>query len=348
MERGNGMSGLPIPLLVTLGDPNGLGPELICRQWADKKLSVAPIVLIGPEEPLIHHGRRQGGRRFWRQISGLEEMQHSPDHSIFLLTPKELDGFPLTMGRAVPAGGFAAGRSLEAACDLLMSGQARGVVTLPLNKAMLQEAGFHFPGHTEFLACRAGLDPADVCMHLCGETLRVSLVTTHPPLRQVPDLITEDRVLRCLVQTCAFVEHFGIRPATVAVCGLNPHAGEGGTIGHEEKEIIRPAIERACAMHLDVVGPLPADTVFYRAAQGEFAAVLAMYHDQGLGPLKLLHFHRAVNVTLGLPFVRTSVDHGTGYDLVGTDRADTGSLTAALNLAVKLTEADGERRVSRS
>ena len=210
---------------------------------------------------------------------------------------------------------------------------------MPLNKAMLQQAGFDFPGHTEFLAQSAGLEPDEVCMHLCGDVLRVSLVTTHPPLRQVPELITREKVVRCLKLTAAFVRQaFGRAEAAkpIAVCGLNPHAGEQGRIGREEIEILTPAMEEAARSGVSAVGPLPADTLFFRAARGEFSAVLAMYHDQGLGPLKLLHFTRSVNVTLGLPFVRTSVDHGTAYELVGKGEADTGSFREAVRLAKTL------------
>ena len=174
-------------------------------------------------------------------------------------------------------------------------------------------------------------------MHLWGPKLRVSLVTTHPPLAKVPGLITTDKILRCLQQTDAFVRRLGLE-GPIAVCGLNPHAGERGKIGSEEETTIRPAVKMAQNMGLDVEGPLPGDTVFYRAYQGEFPAVLAMYHDQGLAPLKLVHFGQAVNVTLGLPFVRTSVDHGTGYELVGRGVADMGSFLAALDLARALTE----------
>ncbi len=358
------------PLLVTLGDPNGLGPELACRYLAEIGPTVGPLLLIGPESALEHHRAALGLPHFWRRTARPEtalENLAATGEGIALYTPPELKDFVPAPGKAEPAGGRAAGLSLDAACDLLLrrptngarkgavgggaangatgSGkgqtvQPRGLVTLPLNKAMLQEAGFAFPGHTEFLARRAGLAADEVCMHLCGDRLRVSLVTTHPRLRDVPDLITGERILRCLRLTAGFLaalELVDVGP--IAVCGLNPHAGEAGKIGLEEIEVIAPAIAEAQAWGLNVTGPLPADTVFHRAAKGEFPAVLAMYHDQGLGPLKLLHFHAAVNVTLGLPFARTSVDHGTGYDLVGRGTADTGSFAAALDLARRLTTA---------
>ena len=169
-------------------------------------------------------------------------------------------------------------------------------------------------------------------MHLCGPVLRVSLVTTHPPLARVPSLVTYDRVSRCLELTWNHVRRLGVADKPIAVCGLNPHAGEHGLLGTEDETVVRPAVEAAVGKGIAAVGPLPADTVFYRTAKGEFSAILAMYHDQGLPPLKLLHFRETVNVTLGLPFIRTSVGHGTGFDLVGTDRASTASLAAALDM----------------
>lgn len=316
-------------MLVTLGDPNGLGPELATRHFS-AHVPDAPVVLIGPARSL---GTIPGAQILERpeQVFGLKP-------GLYLLEPAGLQGLAFTPGRPSPAGGKAAGLSLDLACDLLLSGKdgaPTALVTCPLDKAMLKAAGFDFPGHTEFLARRAGLRDDEVVMHLCGPRLRVSLVTTHPPLQDVPGLITAERLRHCMALTCDFAARLGAS-GPVAVCGLNPHAGEGGTIGDQEQRIIGPAVERAKAEGLDVLGPLPADSLFHRAARGDYAAVLAMYHDQGLGPLKLLHFGEAVNVTLGLPFVRTSVDHGTGYDLVGTGQASTDSLAAAFELAVKL------------
>ena len=361
-------SGAAGVILVTLGDPNGLGPELVCRWLATKPHICERLVLIGPESGLVHHAGRLRIGRPWTRLEAWEgqtqdhlfqqqtgalssdaiRAQANPagrwlqDRSpgLYLLEPDGLETFFLEPGEFSASGGLAAGLSLSLACDILMQGQAQAVVTCPLNKAGLKEAGFDFPGHTEFLAQRAGLGPDGVCMHLCGPKLRVSLVTTHPPLRLVPDLVTEEKVFQCLRLTAEFLRALGLS-GPVAVCGLNPHAGECGTIGDEEERVIIPAVERAKSLGLDAVGPLPADTVFHRAYAGEFPAVLAMYHDQGLGPLKLVHFGQAVNVTLGLPFVRTSVDHGTGFGLVGKDTADMGSFLAALELARRLVAGSG-------
>ncbi|MFP4034126.1 MAG: 4-hydroxythreonine-4-phosphate dehydrogenase PdxA [Desulfovermiculus sp.] len=325
------------PLLLTLGDPNGIGPELVCRLYSMGSLSRRDraLVLIGPEQALIAHCQDLGLEPFWQLAGNGDLIRRS---GIFLMQPSELAQWEANPGQANQQGGLAAALSLEAACFLLNAGQARGVVTCPLNKAMLQEAGFAFPGHTEFLAVKSGLGANDVCMLLAGDRLRVGLVTTHPRLKDVPDLVTREKIERCLLQMFGFVQAAGYGHRPVAVCGLNPHAGEQGYIGDEEEKVIIPAIEAVKKKGVAVSGPWPADSVFYRAYHGEFSAVLAMYHDQGLGPLKLVHFQQAVNVTLGLPFVRTSVDHGTAYDLVGTGQARTQSLKRALDLAERLME----------
>lgn len=325
------------PILMTLGDVNGIGPELICRLLAAKAYPDLRLALIGPEAPLVHHCRHFSITPFWTPLP-----PSTPDAlsdcapGIYLLTPPRLDGLPATPGKETPAGGLAAGESLEYAVPILAKHPDWGLVTGPLSKAALNEAGFAFPGHTEFLAERSGVGREGVCMHLCGPVLRVSLVTTHPPLAKVPSLVTYDRVARCLELTWDYVRRLGVADKTIAVCGLNPHAGEGGLLGREDEDVVRPAVMAAVAKGVGAVGPLPADTVFHRAVGGEFSAILAMYHDQGLPPLKMLHFNETVNVTLGLPFVRTSVGHGTAFDLVGTGRADTGSLEAALDLAMRL------------
>ncbi len=335
MANGEVVKSITNALLVTLGDPNGVGPELAVRLFhagTENVSGQAPVLLLGPESVLEAYCRQFSIPPFWTRLKNPEDIKkQSP--GIYSYGMPELDPFPLTVGLATKEGGNAAGQTLTLASSLLEKGCAGGVVTLPLHKAMLQAAGFDFPGHTEFFAAKAGIDPKDVCMHLCGERLRVSLVTTHPALRQVPDLITGDRVIHCLELTHHFLKDIGFENPVIAVCGLNPHAGEMGRIGREEIDIIEPALEKVRTSGMNVQGPLPADTVFHRAYQGDFDAVLAMYHDQGLGPLKLVHFNQSVNVTLGLPFVRTSVDHGTAYELAGKGTAETGSLEMALELA---------------
>ena len=325
------------PILLTLGDPNGLGPELLVRLLHHQapRFTERPLLLIGPGQALEKHCRRLHIAPFWKTRSRLSpEEPLAPEISLFC--PPELQDLKWIPGTPHIHGGLAAGISLDAACGFIQQGLARALVTCPLNKAMLMEAGYAFPGHTEFLARRFGLDPEAVCMHLTGPDLRVSLVTTHPPLSLVPQLIRTEKISHCLRLTWDLMKKQNLEAKPIGVCGLNPHAGEQGKIGTEEAQFITPAIRTAREQGINVQGPFPADTLFYRARQGEFSSVLAMYHDQGLAPLKLLHFHQAVNITLGLPFIRTSVDHGTGYELVGTDQADVTSLEQALLLALRL------------
>ncbi len=332
------------PLLVSMGDVNGLGPELACRVLgADRGKGAlrygiqTPLILVGSEQALRVHLSACDSGAFWRTVSDTDELAMALGTAqageVLLFEPRDIRHVQVTPGQPDVAGGFVAGRVLQEACTLLHRGLSRGIVTLPLHKAMLQQAGFDVPGHTEFLARHAGLRDEDVCMHLCGDLLRVSLVTMHTALRHVPDMLTLDRICHCLALTADFVNRLGVGEKPLAVCGLNPHAGEEGRMGLEDADIIAPAVCVAQRNGIHALGPYPADTVFYRAAQGEFSAVLAMYHDQGLGPLKLLHFSQAVNVTLGLPYIRTSVDHGTGFEITGTGKADTGSFIAALRLA---------------
>ncbi len=325
-------------ICITLGDPCGIGPELVVRHFGAVTPVDERILIIGPALAIDRELEFFGKPCFYRIIGSPAKL---PDlgAGIYLYEPPELSRLGFPSGKAVVEGGLAAGASLDAAVNVLQSGLADGLLTCPLNKAMLQKAGFYFAGHTEFLAEKLGVGADNVCMHLCGHEpgessspkLRVSLVTTHPRLSDVPKLVTQERILHCLQLTADFVKTLGLK-GSIAVCGLNPHAGESGRIGDEEITTITPALESAKSEGLDVVGPIPADTLFHFAAKGDYPAVLAMYHDQGLGPLKLLHFSEAVNVTLGLPYPRTSPDHGTGYDLVGTGKASTRSFEAALDM----------------
>lgn len=323
-------------ICITLGDPNGLGPEL-CDRIFSKREAERPFLFIGPEKALEYHlDKFADGKKYWTKISSIEEFRNV-DPGYYLFCPPSIEDVVLAVGQAEPEGGRCAGESLETAVEILQSGIADALVTCPLNKAMLQLAGFDFPGHTEFLAQRLGVGRENVCMHLGGPKLKVSLVTTHPSIAELPALINEERILLCLKLTDELVKSFGLTKP-IAVCGLNPHAGESGRIGREEIEIIEPALQKARELGLDVEGPFPADTLFYFAAQGKYSAVLAMYHDQGLGPLKLIHFNEAVNTTLGLPYPRTSPDHGTGYDITGKGTASLQSMENALENAILMAE----------
>ena len=304
---------------LTLGDPAGIGPEVVLRALADGDRPAASMVVYGPLSSLQDRARRFG-----------------------LKLPEELGaevvdvalGGPVALGRTSAEGGRAAALAVLRAVDDVKAGRVDGIVTAPLNKESLHAAGYPWPGHTEMLAEAAGT--ADVAMMFVGGPLRVALLTIHCALRSVPDAVTPAEVRRVVRLVHRELPRFGTARRRIAVCGLNPHAGEGGLFGSEERDVIAPALESLRGEGIEVSGPYPADSLFVRASRGEFDAVVAGYHDQGLIPVKLLAFGHAVNVTIGLPFVRTSVDHGTGFDIVEKGTADGKSLVEAMKLAVTL------------
>jgi 4-hydroxythreonine-4-phosphate dehydrogenase len=241
---------------------------------------------------------------------------------------------PVPLGEVSPQAGRAAFDAVVRAVDDARQHVVQAIATAPVNKAAFAAAGLGWKGHTDLLAHLCGV--SDVAMMFHSPTLRVVLATVHVPLRDVPRLLTHDLVLRTLRLAAQELPYFGVARPRLAVAGLNPHAGEGGLMGHEDAEVLAPAVRDARREGLDVTGPLPADTVFLRASRGEFDCVLACYHDQGLVPVKLLSFGSSVNVTLGLPIVRTSPDHGTAFDIAGKGVADPASLIAAVVLAAEL------------
>lgn len=247
---------------------------------------------------------------------------------------------PVPVGQVSPQAGRAAFEAIVRAVEDARRHVVHAIATAPVNKAAFAAAGLGWKGHTDLLAHLCGV--SDVAMMFHSPKLRVVLATVHVPLRDVPRLLTRDLVLSTLRLTAQELPFFGVERPRLAVAGLNPHAGEGGLMGHEDVEVLVPAVREAVHEGLNVVGPLPADTVFVRAARGEFDCVLACYHDQGLVPVKLLSFGTSVNVTLGLPIVRTSPDHGTAFDIAGQGVADPGSMIEAVLLAADLaTRMDG-------
>lgn len=240
----------------------------------------------------------------------------------------ELIGDPRTKHRAAAAHWVVEGATR------CLRGELAALVTAPNSKVLLREAGYHFEGQTELLAHVARAKR--FAMMLVGGPLRVALVTTHAPLAKVPELITSRKIVEVIELSHAIGKRFGIARPRIGVAALNPHAGEGGLLGTEEKRVIAPAIKRAVAKKIAATGPWPADTLFHKAYSGEFDVVVAMYHDQGLAPLKMIAFDTGVNLTLGLPFVRTSPDHGTAYDIAGKNIASPNSMIAAINLAAQL------------
>jgi len=316
------------PVVLTPGEPAGIGPEIACRIAPGR----AEVVLVADPELL----RRTLERLELDQpVHVLDELsERRPNGVNCLAVEMQRQEVPGTLD---PANAAYVIETLRRSASSCLSGEAGALVTGPVHKGVINESGRAFSGHTEFLAECAGVET--VVMLLSAGSLRVALATTHLPLAAVPAAITDAGLERCLrVLASDLVQRFAIETPRIAVLGLNPHAGEGGHLGREEIEVITPVIERLRAEGLALIGPLPADTAFVAERLRDFDAVLAMYHDQGLPVLKYAGFGEAVNVTLGLPFIRTSVDHGTALDIAGSGRAQPGSLTAALDLAVRLVD----------
>ena len=246
-------------------------------------------------------------------------------------------GPPVAMGEVSAASGRAAYDTIVRAVAAAIKGEVEAIATAPVNKLAFSRAGLPWKGHTDLLAHLCGTPRVAMMFH--APELKVVLMTVHVPLREVPSLITPELVARMIDLTRSALPQFGLLAPRLAIAGLNPHAGEGGVLGGEDDEVLAPAVAAARARGIDVSGPFPADTVFVRAAKGEFDCVLACYHDQGLIPVKLLAFGRAVNVTIGLPIIRTSVDHGTAFDIAGKGLADPGSMIEAVKLAARMAAA---------
>jgi 4-hydroxythreonine-4-phosphate dehydrogenase len=319
------------PLVVTAGEPAGIGPEL-CLALATERLTCDVVVLSDPE--LLRDRAALTGSAVTVTEVAADEIGTRRARSGELLVLAERFPAAIEVGVPNPGNAVALLNGLRSAVEGCRNGRFAGLVTAPLQKSVINDAGIKFSGHTEFLA--ELMDAPHPVMLLVAADLRVALATTHLPLRDVPDHLTASG-LRDVLQTLLdeLGTRFGIDNPEIAVCGLNPHAGEGGHLGSEDRDIIAPVVAEFVRRGYAVRGPLPADTAF-TAASGHKDAIVAMYHDQGLPVLKFAGFGRAVNVTLGLPIVRTSVDHGTALDIAGKGVADTGSLIAAVELAAQL------------
>jgi 4-hydroxythreonine-4-phosphate dehydrogenase len=319
-------------IAVTMGDPCGVGPEIIVKAlsgWSSNE-SFLPLI-IGDLLALRRAAELLDARTAFYRVQDFGEITQGTD-GIPILTPQELSANDLAYGHPTEKTCTAVIQYIEVALKLAMHGSVAAICTCPIHKANLQRYGFDFPGHTEFLQHLTGAER--VGMMLVGPKLRVSLATIHHSLRDVPEILNRQRLIDTIHLTGeALMRDFTLQSPHLAVAALNPHAGEEGKFGHEESLLIRPVIDSCTHKGYRVSGPYSADTLFFRAYRGEFDAVVAMYHDQGLIPIKLVHFHEAVNLTLGLPIIRTSVDHGTAYELAGTGSADPGSLQAAIQLA---------------
>lgn len=324
------------PLIaITMGDPCGIGPEIVVRALMNSEVNACC-------SPVVLGDRRALQRAIALLDADLElislpnnELQNSiPSRSIYLRELTSLADADMIYGRPTSTSGDAVFRYITAAAALCMSGKVAAMATAPINKASMNMAGHHYPGHTELLAELTGTE--EFVMMLAGARLRVTLVTIHEAISAVPDLVTYDKVLSTIMITHRDVARFFCQNPRIAVLSLNPHAGEGAMFGDHESRIILPAIEEAQRRGIDVTGPHPADTLFHFAAKGDYDAVVCMYHDQGLIPLKLLHFDDGVNITLGLPIIRTSVDHGTAYNIAGKGIASAESMKAAILTAATM------------
>ena len=303
-------------VLVTMGDPAGVGPEVIAKALVEP-FEAARVVVVGDARRLSK-GAAAAGVGVQVDCIDLDIVRED-----------------LPWGELSAEAGEAAYRFVERATQLVQEGKADAICTAPLNKEALHLAGHHFPGHTELLAHLTGTP--EVSMMLATEGLKVIHVTTHVGLLDAIERIEPGLVGRTIVRGDAALRQAGIERPRIAVCAINPHAGEGGLFGHgEEQAKIAPAIEAARADGIDAHGPVPADTAFFRAVRGDFDLVVAMYHDQGHGPVKARGMGSGVNITVGLPVIRTSVDHGTAFDIAGTGKADPSSLLAALRAAAEL------------
>ena len=330
-----------LPLAVSLGDPAGIGPEIIVESWArrherrhDKVL--APFFVTGGFGLLEQAAAARDIACPVLRIDDPAEAVRCFGRGLPVLGQEDVSYRP---GTPDDAGAALALASLAEAVRMALLGKASGVVTAPVAKAQLARVGFEFPGQTEFLAAACGLGPDQVVMMLAGPSLRAVPVTVHCALADVPRLLdTETIAAKARIVASSLSRDFGIEAPRIVVCGLNPHAGEGGKFGHEERDIIAPAIEILRSEGIAITGPHPADALFTPRARQTYEAALAMYHDQALVPLKALDFDEGVNVTLGLPIVRTSPDHGTAFDIAGKGLADPGAMMAALRMASAMAE----------
>ena len=317
-------------IAITMGDPAGIGPEVLLKAvTAGRVKRCCNPIILGDENILNHIARKLG------------LADHLPRLTVHNLSA--LNTATIKPGRAYKRCGKAMICYIETAARMALSGAVDAMVTGPISKEAIRKGGSPFPGHTEMLASLTGTE--DYAMMLGGKKLKVVLVTIHEPVRRIPTLLTKERVIKTLRVTHeSFTTYFGKKHPRIAVAALNPHGGEGGLFGNEEAEVIIPAVQWARRHGIDASDPQPPDTLFYRVVKkGEFDVVVAMYHDQGLIPLKLLHFDDGVNVTLGLPIIRTSVDHGTAYDIAWQGSASPRSMIAAIEMAAMMAKKNHRR-----
>ena len=313
-------------IAVTMGDPSGIGPEIVVRAVAQPAVAAsASLVVIGDRPRLEEAARITGAAPRFGERTHLIDLANVPQ--------------AMSWGRISPEGGRAAGQYLERAVDEARAGRVDAIATAPLNKEALWQAGYPYPGHTEMLGALCGV--ADPLTMFQVRGMRIFFLSRHLALREAIARVTRDRVAAVLPRIAAELQALGIDAPRIAVAALNPHAGEGGALGREDQEELAPAVTAARAAGLTVSGPVPADAVFAHALEGRYDAVLSLYHDQGHIAAKTVDFHGAVSVTLALPFIRTSVDHGTAFDIAGTGVARAESMAAAVIAAADLVRRRG-------
>lgn len=315
-----------------MGDYNGIGPEIILKALAQMDLSrVAPLILGHIQVFEFYAERLDLSLEAFHRITSVNNMEAGKINLLECVDEKPA----IKPGKITDQAGRAAMQAIETGIELCLRGETQALVTAPISKEAVNRAGYNIPGHTEFLAEKSGVE--DFMMLLVYKSLRVGLVTTHIPVRDIPRFITKENILSSLKTMNRVLKNdFDMARPHIAVLGLNPHAGDGGVIGTEETEQIAPAVEQAQKDEIEASGPFPADGFFGNKKYEQFDGVLAMYHDQGLAPFKTISFGGGVNVTGGLPFIRTSPDHGTAFDIAGKGKGDISSFLAAYKLAVKL------------
>lgn len=321
-------------IAITMGDPAGIGPEIIVKALREDALNGAPLVVVGCLKTL-HRLQAQGlaeGVTF-RAIEQVADARFTPD-TIHVIDEPLAQPDELVPGTVQAQAGDLAYRCVKRATELAMKGDVHAIATAPLNKEALHLGGHHYPGHTELLATLT--ESGDYAMVLYTDKLKVIHVSTHIALRKFLDTLNGQRVETVIGIADTFLKRVGFAHPRIAVAGVNPHAGENGLFGDEEIRIVGPAIEKMKAKGMDVYGPCPPDTVFLQAYEGQYDMVVAMYHDQGHIPLKLLGFYDGVNITAGLPFIRTSADHGTAFDIAWTGKAKSESMAVSIKLAMQL------------
>ncbi len=325
------------PLAITMGEPSGVGGEITLDAWLARHEKKLPLFMLLDDPARIEELAKRLGLHVPVQVVETAEEAMSCFDQALPVFPVSLKP-PVALGTLNPENGGAVIKSIELAVDMAMRGEVAGVVTNPIHKGALYDIGFKHPGHTEFVAELCGRDETPIMM-IANDALRIVPLTVHIPLKDVSQAVTAELIdEKAHIMARALTQDFGIKNPRIAICGLNPHAGEGGKMGMEEIDVIMPAIEKLRADGLNVTGPHPADTLFHEDARKHYDAALGMYHDQVLTPVKTLDFHGGVNVTLGLSLVRTSPDHGTALDIAGKGIASPDSLIAAIKMAKQIAD----------